>query len=166
MNFREKFSKFLIFFLISLFHDNQSRRGYLKEIGQKYTTIFIRNYFRILYQYSSSKNTHTHTRNFIVSSYVPSSITSQLSKRFQESLSNSILPSLNLDPFLESCYSNCQPSNSRIKGEEGEKRRRIPRRKNNNTIAWLNANQMFFFSQSYRKNTFQQFDTFSNTHPR
>lgn len=153
MNFREKFSKFLIFFFshFSLFHDNQSRRGYLKEIGQKYTTIFIRNYFRILY-HSSSKNTRTHTRNFIVSSYVPSSITSQLSKRFQESLSNSILPktSLNLDPFLESCYSNCQPSNSRIKGEgeEGKKKRENSRerRKNKNTIAWLNEKIKCFSS--------------------
>lgn len=138
MRNREKFPKFLFSFSLSHFLISRQikgegeRGGYSKEIGQKYTRIFIQNYFRILY-HSSSKNTHTYTRNFIVSSYVPSSITSQLSKRFQESLSNSALPktSLNLDPFLESCYSNCQPSNSRNQKRRGEKKE-IPRKKNNN----------------------------------
>lgn len=94
----------------------------IKNIQQSlYETTFVFYTIRL-----RRTHTHTHTRNFIVSSYVPSSITSQLSKRFQESLSNSILPktSLNLDPSLRILLFQLPT----IKGEQGEERE-IPKRK-------------------------------------
>lgn len=93
----------------------------IKNIQQSlYETTFVFYTIRL-------RRTHTHTRNFIVSSYVPSSITSQLSKRFQESLSNSILPktSLNLDPSLRILLFQLPT----IKGEQGEEREISKRKK-------------------------------------
>lgn len=139
--------------LISLFRDKSKGRGRGEDIRKKsvkniqeslYKTTFV---FYTIRLRRTHTHTHTYTRNFIVSSYVPSSITSQLSKRFQESLSNSALPktSLNLDPFLESCYSNCQPSNSRNQKRRGEKKE-IPRKKNNNKDqrSWTRINVFLF----------------------
>lgn len=116
----------------------------IKNIQQSlYETTFVFYTIRL-------RRTHTHTRNFIVSSYVPSSITSQLSKRFQESLSNSILPktSLNLDPSLRILLFQLPT----IKGKQGEERE-IPKRKKITTRSWTRIN--LFLPRSITKIAFR-----------
>lgn len=116
----------------------------IKNIQQSlYETTFVFYTIRL-------RRTHTHTRNFIVSSYVPSSITSQLSKRFQESLSNSILPktSLNLDPSLRILLFQLPT----IKGEQGEERE-ISKRKKITTRSWTRIN--LFLPRSITKIAFR-----------
>ena len=120
----------------------------IKNIQQSlYETTFV---FYTIRLRRTHTHTHTHTRNFIVSSYVPSSITSQLSKRFQESLSNSILPktSLNLDPSLRILLFQLPT----IKGEQGEERE-IPKRKKITTCSWTRIN--LFLPRSITKIAFR-----------